>query len=185
MDAVTRRLAAAAVAVSAVAILMSAGGGEPTASRPPASPPARAAMPTPTPAATSAAAPQPDATLERTAVAYALAARNWSGDTYLTAWRRQHRLTGGGYRRRFERARPTRAELAGLQVERASSIAVLAGPPRAFRVGRAGRVVVELHERTATAGQSVIARTRNRVILSRHGGQWRVTGWTILPGGHR
>ena len=95
------------------------------------------------------------------------------------------RLATSGYRRRLARARPTRAQLAGLQAERASSIAILARPPQITQTGRRARAVVELHERTALASQAATGRTRNQVLLRRQRGGWRVTGWTILPGAGR
>jgi hypothetical protein len=180
----TRLLAAAAVLISVAAILASAGGAGPTRPQPrdtraPASPTtAPTAKPPP-----ATAANQLDREPARTALTYTLAARNWSARTYRAAWRRQLRLATSGYRRRLERARPTRAQLAELHAERASSIAIPAAPPRVSWTGRRGRAVVELHERTALAGQAVTGRTRNQVTLRRQRGGWRVTGWTILPTG--
>ena len=180
----TRLLAAAAVLISVAAILASAGGAGPTRPQPrdtraPASPTtAPTAKPPP-----ATAANQLDREPARTAVTYALAARNWTARTYRAAWQRQQRLATRGYRRRLESARPTRAQLAELQAERASSLAIPARPPQITRTGRRARAVVELHERTASSGQVVTGRTRNQVTLRRQRGGWRVTGWTILPVG--
>jgi len=121
--------------------------------------------------------------LERAAVAYALAARNWSARTLPDAWLRQRAQTIGSYHRSLKRTRPSRRQLAELEKERGSNIAILAAPPRVHRNGRRAEVTVTLHERTATAGAAATAATRNQVTLRRHHTRWRVTGWTIVPGG--
>ena len=181
MGAVIRALTTVAVVVTAAAVL--------AASRNPEPPPRPTRPASPAVRATAVATPAPRAqdperrALERTAVAYALAARNWSARTLVESWRRQRALTGGGYRRALEHSRPNRGQRAALAAERGSSIAILAAPPRARRDGPHAEVVVALHERTATGGAAVTATTRNRVTLRRHHGHWRVTGWTILPGG--
>lgn len=167
MDPVTRWLPAAALMVCAVVIVAATNRPEPSASRRVARAPLVA---TPPPSAVA-----PDVELERTAVAFALAARNWSAATRLAAWRRQRALAGGRYRRLLERARPTRA------TERTSSIAIPASPPRSSTAGPRAQVLIELHERTTTARQVTTSPTRNQVSLRRRAGAWRVTGWTILP----
>ena len=127
----------------------------------------------------------PTAAVARVAVAYALAARNWSARTLLAGWRQQRQLATGRYGRALERARPDRARVAQLNAERASSIAVLAAPPLIRRRARRSYVTVALHERAANGGAVTTTRTRNRVALRRTGTGWRVTGWTILPARRR
>lgn len=119
----------------------------------------------------------------RAAVSYALAARNWSARTVRAAWRRQYVLAAGRLRRELARTRPTSSQLAALNAERGSQLALVIGAPRPRpRVAiRRADVVVELAERTATAGRVVTYRSRNRARLRRTRAGWRVTGWTTLP----
>jgi hypothetical protein len=144
--------------------------------------------PTPTPAPSTpspAGIPQWPALDETITIAgrYALAARNWNAPSYRTAWRRQLALATGPYRRELRAARPTRAQLAALRADNASSLAVATRIQRDRRVRLpAARVLVWLGERTSAAGQVLSGATRNEVRLRRRGGRWRVTGWTALPG---
>jgi hypothetical protein len=47
----------------------------------------------------------------------------------------------------------------------------------------AARVFVTLDETTVAGGQVVRGLTLNEVRLTRRAGRWRVTGWTVVPGG--
>jgi hypothetical protein len=116
--------------------------------------------------------------------AYALAARNWTARTYVSAWRRQHALATGRYRNQLAAARPTRAQLAALRTDAAASSATALRVERDARVrGPHARVVVWLDERTHAAGQTIAGTTRNQVLLRLdRTGRWRVTGWTAIPG---
>ena len=126
-----------------------------------------------------------DAAIRR-AVAYALAARNWTPGTYLDSWRRQLALAGGRYRRSLAARRPTPSELEALREDRARSQAtvVVAEPDR--RVRRpAARLLVTLNEATVAAGQTIGGVTVNEVRLRPQEDRWVVVGWTVLPGAAR
>ena len=171
-------LALVAVIVIGVAMIAS-GSGEPTRARPTATATAAAARHPASGRRRVAAAPQVDA-----ARAYALAARNWTARSYTRSWRRQLTLTAGAYHRQLHAARPSRAQLAALEADAASSTATVTRVEAdvRVRVPRA-RVVVWLVERTHAAGQTITGTTRNEVRLHRaRDGRWRVTGWTALPG---
>lgn len=68
-----------------------------------------------------------------------------------------------------------------LEAERGSQLALVTGTPQPRITGRRADVVVELAERTATAGRAVTYRSRNHARLRRTAADWRVTGWTRLP----
>lgn len=175
----TRRLALiAAVIVSAAAALTAFGVTVDPAPRPTyrADPPAlidTAWRPATRPAV------EPAAT--RAAVRYALEARNWSAHTARAAWRRQQALAAARLRRLLNQTRPTRSQVAALEAERGSQLAVPVGTPQPRVTGRRAVVLVELAERTATRGRPLTYRTRNRATLTRTPSGWRVTGWTVLP----
>jgi hypothetical protein len=114
---------------------------------------------------------------------YALAARNWTADSYSASWWRQLALAAGPYRRHLQAARPTRSQLRALRADHASSLAVLTRAARDLRVrDPRARVLVWLAERTTAGGQVLSGTTCNEVRLRRRDGSWRVTGWTAVPG---
>jgi hypothetical protein len=118
------------------------------------------------------------------AVAYALAARNWTPGTYLHSWNRQLKLAGGSYRRALAGQRPTPSELDALREDRAGSEASVVGADRDQLVRPpAARVLVALNEVTAAAGQTIRGLTVNEVRLRLHQEQWVVIGWTVVPEG--
>jgi hypothetical protein len=122
--------------------------------------------------------------LEDVARRYALAARNWTPSTYRSAWERQIKLASGRYERALRAKRPGRREIAALHADHARSTAQVlrterdrrAHPPNA-------RVLVTLDETTSAAGQTIRGVTLNEVRLRDERGTWRVTGWTVIPGG--
>ena len=115
---------------------------------------------------------------------YAVAARNWTSTSYRASWEVQIRLAGGRYRRELLSTRPDAAQLAALDREPTASRAHVeraqrdpaAHPP-------AARVFVVLDETTVAGGQTIRGHTLNEVRLSSRRGRWRVTGWTVIPGG--
>ena len=115
---------------------------------------------------------------------YALAARNWTSTTYRASWEVQIRLAGGRYRRELVSTRPDAAQLAALEHDRAASRARVVQTQRnpALRPP-AAHVFVVLDETTVAGGQTVRGLTLNEVRLSSGRGRWRVTGWTVIPGG--
>lgn len=118
------------------------------------------------------------------AARYALAARNWTPQTYRDSWKRQIALAGGRYRRALKARLPKPAELRALRQDRASSRAKLVRAERDRRAGSSStRVVVTLSETTVAGGQTIRGQTVNQVDLRRVGGRWRVVGFTVLPGG--
>lgn len=120
----------------------------------------------------------------RVARAYALSATNWTARTRMAAWQRELALATPEYARALQQTRPTRVRLRALRTERARSRATLTRadidpqvrPPRA-------RVLVALRERTSSVAGTLAGETRNQVLLEHRGGRWRVTGWSVLPGG--
>ena len=140
------------------------------------------AQPTTTPKLESPAASHREPL--RLARAYALAATNWTARTRMAAWQRELALAAPEYARALRETRPTHARVRALRTERARSRATLTRadidpqvrPPRA-------RVLVALRERTSSVAGTLSGQTRNEVQLERSGGRWRVTGWSVLPGG--
>jgi hypothetical protein len=115
---------------------------------------------------------------------YALAARNWTVATYRSSWERQIELAVGRYRRALIAKRPGRRELVALRKDRARSKArVLRTEPQRRIRPPSARVVVTLEETTSAGGQTIRGATVNEVRLRRHGDQWLVIGWTVIPGG--
>ena len=120
----------------------------------------------------------------RVARAYALAATNWTARTRMAAWRRELALAAPGYARALRDARPTGAQLRALRVERVRSHTRITGAdidPQ-VRAPRA-RVLVAMRERTSSVAGALAGETHNQVLLEHSGGRWRVTGWSVLPGG--
>jgi hypothetical protein len=115
---------------------------------------------------------------------YALAARNWTSTTYRASWEVQIRLAGGRYRRELVATRPDAAHLAALKRDQAASRASVVRAQRdpALRPPVA-RVFVVLDETTVAGSQTIRGHTLNEVRLSSRRGRWRVTGWTVIPGG--
>jgi hypothetical protein len=115
---------------------------------------------------------------------YALAARNWASTSYRASWEVQIRLAGGRYRRELVSTRPDAAQLAALERERAASRARVLHAQRDPAVRPpAAQVFVVLDETTVAGGQTIRGHTLNEVRLSSRRGRWRVTGWTVIPGG--
>ena len=115
---------------------------------------------------------------------YALAARNWTSTSYRASWEVQLRLAGGRYRRELVSTRPDAAKLAALKRDRAASRARVVRAQRDPAVRPpAARVFVTLDEMTVAGGQAVRGLTLNEVRLTSRRGRWRVTGWTVIPGG--
>jgi hypothetical protein len=116
---------------------------------------------------------------------YALAARNWTSTSYRAGWEVQIRLAGGRHRRELVSTRPDAAQLAALERERAASRAHVVDAQRDAAVRPpAAHVFVVLDETTVATGQTIRGHTLNEVRLSRRRERWRVTGWTVIPGGH-
>ena len=115
---------------------------------------------------------------------YALAARNWTSTSYRASWEVQIRLAVGRYRRELVSTRPDAAQLAALERERAASRARVLHAQRDPAVRPpAAQVFVVLDETTVAGGQTIRGHTLNEVRLSSRRGRWRVTGWTVIPGG--
>jgi hypothetical protein len=115
---------------------------------------------------------------------YALAARNWTSTSYRASWEVQIRLAGGRYRRELVSTRPDAAHLAALGRERAASRARVIHAQRDPAVRPpAAEVFVVLDETTVAGGQTIRGHTLNEVRLSSRRERWRVTGWTVIPGG--
>jgi hypothetical protein len=115
---------------------------------------------------------------------YALAARNWTSTSYRAGWEVQIRLAAGRYRRELVSTRPDAAQLAALERERAASRARVLHAQRDPAVRPpAAQVFVVLDETTVAGGQTIRGHTLNEVRLSSRRGRWRVTGWTVIPGG--
>ena len=115
---------------------------------------------------------------------YALAARNWTSTSYRASWEVQIRLAGGRYRRELLSTRPDAAQLAALDREPTASRAHVERAQRDPAVHPpAARVFVVLDETTVAGGQTIRGHTLNEVRLSSRRGRWRVTGWTVIPGG--
>ena len=115
---------------------------------------------------------------------YALAARNWTSTSYRASWEVQIRLAGGRYRRELVATRPDAAHFAALKRDQAASRASVVRAQRdpALRPPVA-RVFVVLDETTVAGSQTIRGHTLNEVRLSSRRGRWRVTGWTVIPGG--
>ena len=115
---------------------------------------------------------------------YALAARNWTSTSYRASWEVQIRLAGGRYRRELVATRPDAAHLAALKRDQAASRASVVRAQRdpALRPPVA-RVFVVLDETTVAGSQTIRGHTLNEVRLRSRRGRWRVTGWTVIPGG--
>jgi hypothetical protein len=133
----------------------------------------------PRPNPTTGSSPDPVEIARR----YALAARNWAPATFEESWERQIQLAAGHYRRELVAARPGARELLALGEDHARSAA------RVIRAERdpgvrppASRVLVTQNETTSAAGQVIRGTTVNEVRLRRYRNQWRVVGWTVLPG---
>jgi hypothetical protein len=128
-------------------------------------------------------APRPRATPAAVAVAtrFAVTARTWTASTRLNVWRSTLALTAGPYRRELLAARPTSAQLIALRDDNASSTATVVAIAPAIRAHHA-IVDVSLRERTIAAGTSLDGITRNRVELRLRNGDWRVVGFTAIPG---
>jgi hypothetical protein len=115
---------------------------------------------------------------------YALAARNWTPTSYSARWEAQIRLAGGRYRHELTSTRPDAAQLAALERDRAISRARVVRAQRDPAVRPpAANVFVVLDETTVAGGQAVRGLTLNEVRLTNWRGRWRVTGWTVTPGG--
>lgn len=115
---------------------------------------------------------------------YALAARNWTPATYRSSWDRQIELAAGRYRRALIAKQPGRREFVALRKDRARSKARVLRTERDRRIRPpSARVVVTLEETTSAGGQTIRGATVNEVRLRRHGDQWPVIGWTVIPGG--
>jgi hypothetical protein len=115
---------------------------------------------------------------------YALAARNWTSTSYRASWKVQIRLAGGRYRRELLSTRPDAAQLAALKRERAASRARVVHAQRDRAVpSPAAQVFLVLDETTVAGGQTIRGPTLNEVRLSSRRGRWRVTAWTVIPGG--
>jgi hypothetical protein len=115
---------------------------------------------------------------------YALAARSWTSTSYRASWEVQIRLAGGRYRRELVSTRADAAQLAALERERAASRARVVHAQRDPAVRPpAAQVFVVLDETTVAGGQTIRGHTLNEVRLSSRRGRWRVTGWTVIPGG--
>jgi hypothetical protein len=119
-----------------------------------------------------------------TARGYALAARNWTSTSYRASWEVQIRLAGGRYRRELVATRPDAAHFAALKRDQAASRASVVRAQRdpALRPPVA-RVFVVLDETTVAGSQTIRGHTLNEVRLTSRRGRWRVTGWTVIPGG--
>jgi len=115
---------------------------------------------------------------------YALAARNWKSTSYRASWEVQIRLAGGRYRHELVATRPDAAQLAALKRDQAASRASVVRAQRdpALRPPVA-RVFVVLDETTVAGGQTIRGHTLNEVRLRSQRGRWKVTGWTVIPGG--
>jgi hypothetical protein len=115
---------------------------------------------------------------------YAVAARNWTSTSYRASWEVQIRLAGGRYRRELVATRPDAAHLAALKRDQAASRASVVRAQRdpALRPPVA-RVFVVLDETTVAGSQTIRGHTLNEVRLTSRRGRWRVTGWTVIPGG--
>jgi hypothetical protein len=150
--------------------------------QPPTTPERPAARPTTTPKPTSPTTSHREPL--RLARAYALAATNWTARTRMAAWQRELVLAAPEYARALGAARPTRTRLRALRTERARSRAtvVRADIDPQVRLPRV-RVLVALRERTSSVAGTLAGQTRNEVLLEHSGGRWRVTGWSVLPGG--
>jgi hypothetical protein len=115
---------------------------------------------------------------------YALAARNWTPTSYSVRWEAQIRLAGGRYRHELTSTRPDAAQLAALERDRAISRARVVRAQRDPAVRPpAANVFVVLDETTVAGGHAVRGLTLNEVRLTNWRGRWRVTGWTVIPGG--
>jgi hypothetical protein len=115
---------------------------------------------------------------------YALAARNWTFTSYRASWEVQIRLAGGRYRRELVSIRPAAAHLAAIERERSASRARVVHAQRDPAVRPpAAQVFVVLDETTVAGGQAIRGHTLNEVRLRSRRGRWRVTGWTVIPGG--
>jgi hypothetical protein len=115
---------------------------------------------------------------------YALAARNWTSTSYRAGWEGQIRFARGRHRRELVSTRPDAAQLAALERERAASRARVLHAQRDPAVRPpAAQVFVVLDETTVAGGQTIRGHTLNEArLISRHG-RWRITGWTVIPGG--
>ena len=115
---------------------------------------------------------------------YALAARNWASTSYRAGWEVQIRLAAGRYRRELLSTRPDAAQLAALDREPTASRAHVEHAQRdpALRPPVA-RVFIVLDETTVAGSQTIRGHTLNEVHLRSRRGRWRVTGWTVIPGG--
>jgi hypothetical protein len=115
---------------------------------------------------------------------YALAARDWTSTTYRASWEVQIRLAGGRYRRELVSTRPDAPHLAALKRDQAASRASVVHAQRDPAVRPpAAQVFVVLDETTVAGGQTIRGHTLNEVRLRSRRGRWRVTGWTVIPGG--
>jgi hypothetical protein len=135
-----------------------------------------------------AAPPHPSTRIDaptRVAIAYALAARNWTAARYMASWRTQVRLSAGRYRRALRTALPSRAQLRALRVDRARSQARVLAVRRERATHRTDvPVLVALQESTSAGVSRIVGVTTNVVRLRRAAGHWRVVGWTVLPDDH-
>ena len=115
---------------------------------------------------------------------YALAARSWTSTSYRASWEVQIRLAGGRYRRELVATRPDAAHFAALKRDQAASRASVVRAQRdpALRPPVA-RVFVVLDETTVAGSQTIRGHTLNEVRLTSRRGRWRITGWTVIPGG--
>jgi hypothetical protein len=115
---------------------------------------------------------------------YALAARNWTPATHRSSWERQIELAAGRYRRALIAKRPGRQQLVALRKDRARSKTRVLRTERDRRIHPpSARVLVTLDETTTAGGKTIRGATVNEVRLRRHGDQWLVIGWTVVPGG--
>jgi hypothetical protein len=118
----------------------------------------------------------------RVAKRYALAARNWSAESYAGSYRRQLVLASPAHRRALRAAAPTSTYLAQLRADRARSRArFVQAELEPGRNRRRARVLVELREVTSAGGGKQSATTVNEVRLVRPGGRWLVDRWTAVP----
>ena len=179
----TSPIALAALALFVVAAALAAamaGKSSLTPSPPPAPTPDRQQQ-EPGAAASKEASRDPAVDIAR---GYALAARNWTPTSYRASWEVQIRLAGGRYRRELVATRPDAAHLAALKRDQAASRASVVRAQRdpALRPPVA-RVFVVLDETTVAGSQTIRGHTLNEVRLRSRRGRWRVTGWTVIPGG--
>lgn len=158
-------VAAALIALSGIALVLRACGGE-GPSEPPAS---------------ERTSTRSDAGPLAIATHYALAATNWRGAGYLAAWRAQRRLASARYRRQLALARPSAAELRWREREgQAERGEIVAAETVATSKTRA-RVLVSLRQRTIALDRSAEIVSLNEVRLVRERRRWCVARWSVLP----